>query len=86
MILEKCHSCEIPGHKATHHEEVDFDLLKAFNTQKLFSHVHVLASLMNHKDLTIITDKNTFDPFVVFPKRGYPGDDANIDVQIKKKA
>ena len=85
MILEKCQSCEIPGHKETHHEEPDFDILKAFNTQKLFSHVHIFASLMNHKDLIITTDKDSFDPFVVFPKKGYPGDDANIEVQITRQ-
>ena len=85
MILAKCDDCEIPGHKDTHHKDKNFDILKAFATQKLFSHVHTLGSLMNHKELTLVTDKTNFELFCVYPKKGYNGDHPKIDVQIKKK-
>ena len=84
LIFEKCGACEIPGHKETDHDEQEFDLLRAFTTHKLFSHVHTFASIMNHKNMTLVTKKDNFEPLVVFPKKGYTGDDAKLEVKIRK--
>ena len=84
MIINKCNDCELIGHLEEHHEDPEFDIFRAFNTQKVFSYLHVIASAMNHKEMIVVTEAKEFEPFVTHPKRGYLGD-FDYEIKIKPK-
>ena len=85
MIMNKCNDCELIGHLEEHHEDPEFDIFRAFNTQKIFSHLHLIASAMNHSEMVVVTEAKEFEPFVIYPKRGYIGDFDQYEVRIKTK-
>ena len=85
MILRRCTNCDLFGHDKSEHDQEDFDIFKAYNTHKSFSFVHPIASMMNHRDLVLITDKEKFRMFTVHPKKGFAGDDASLDVKVMPK-
>ena len=63
-VIAACQSCGLNGHHATHHGSTEFDVFVAYNTQKLFSFVHVIGSLMNHQDMVLASNQNEFHPFL----------------------
>ena len=68
-VIAACQSCGLNGHHATHHGSTEFDVFVAYNTQKLFSFVHVIGSLMNHQDMVFASNQSGFHPFLPSLKR-----------------
>ena len=68
-VIATCKSCNLTGHHATHHGTTEFDVFVAYNTQKLFSFVHVIGSLMNHQDMVFASNQSGFHPFLPSLKR-----------------
>ena len=64
-VIATCKSCKLMGHHATHHGTAEFDVFVAFNTQKMFSYVHVIGSLMNDRDMVLASSKKEFHLSVV---------------------
>ena len=68
-VIATCKSCNLTGHHATHHGTTEFDVFVAYNTQKLFSFIHVIGSLMNHQDMVLASNQSAFHPFLPSLKR-----------------